>query len=231
MAIEEKHSELSWEEAVARFLLDNPDYLDRNAHLLRQMEIPHEDTGKAVSLIERQVDSLRKNNHALKAQLRHLVDNATENDALATQLHRFTVDLMTVADLDQVLSLVVDELKTRFKLDHLVLKLFGDRGAGSDCFVAAEDPVINQVSTQVQQGQAVCGARFSAEEATALFGVETAPEGSLALIPVRGAHLVGLLVIGSADPGRFTDGMATTYLDRIGELLGVAIGRFQNPRD
>lgn len=230
MAIEEKHSELSWEEAVARFLLDNPDYLDRNSHLLRQLEIPHEDTGKAVSLIERQVDSLRKNNHALEARLRQLVDNATENDALAGQLHRFTVDLMMAADLDQVLALVFDELKTRFKLDYLALKLFGEPGE-KDCFVSADDPVINQVCTQVQKGQAVCGARFSAEEATALFGTDNLPEGSLALVPIRGARMIGLLVIGSIDPDRFGSGMATTYLDRIGELLGVAIDRFLNPRD
>jgi len=225
MATEEQQTELSWEEAVGRFLQENPDYLDRHPHLLRQLNIPHADTGKAVSLIERQVSSLRKDNVALEKQLRQLVHNATDNDALAGQLHRFTIDLMLASGLPAIVELATTGLRDRFGVERAILKLFAGEGREGEVFVSADDPLIKQISTQVQQGQTVCGLQLAAEEAEALLGEEDVPAGSMALIPVRSATLVGLLLIGSSDPKRFVAGMATTYLDRIGELLAVAVSR------
>lgn len=225
MATEEQQTELSWEEAVGRFLQDNPDYLDRHPHLLRRLDIPHADTGKAVSLIERQVGALRKDNLALEAQLRQLVHNATGNDALAGQLHRFTIDLMLAPDLPTIIELATNGLRDRFGLEQATLKLFAGDGQEGEVFVSADDALIKQVSAQVQQGKTACGLRLGEEEVKALLGEAEAPAGSIALIPVRSATLLGLLLIGSSDSKRFVAGMATTYLDRIGELLAVAVSR------
>lgn len=227
MAIEEKQAEISWEEAVGRFLQDNPGYFERNPHLLQQLEIPHPDTGKAVSLIERQVMSLRRENQALEAQLHQLVDHATENDALAGQLHHFIIELMLATDEAQVARLVTEGLKSRFSLDHVVLKLFSDDPALQDSghYVSSNSPVVRQISNQVNGGQSVPGISLSEEEAQAFFDQAGAPDGSLALVPVRHEHLAGLLIIGSDDPHRFNSDMATTYLDRIGELVAVALSR------
>ena len=45
---------------VEEFLILNPDFLKTNSHILNAIEIIHE-TGGAVSLIQRQVEMLRKN--------------------------------------------------------------------------------------------------------------------------------------------------------------------------
>jgi len=228
MAIEEQQAELSWEEAVSRFLQENPDYFSRNPRLLAQMEIPHPDTGDAVSLIERQVLALRKDNQALERQLRQLVDNATENDALAGQLHQFTVELMLATSIGEIVSLVTDSLQSRFKLDKVVLKLLDSQAgdaASPEYAISTDDPVIKDIIKKVQSGQSVCGIKFGKDEAKALLGSESVPTGSLALIPARQDGLAGLLVIGSDDEYRFVADMATTYLDRIGALIAVAVRR------
>ena len=226
MAIEEKQSELSWEEAVGRFLQENPTYFERNPHLLQRMEIPHPETGRAVSLIERQVLALRHENETLETQLHQLVDNATENDALTGQLHRFIIELMQVDTIEQLVELATEGLKSRFGLEYAVLKLFSENpGQPGVSFVVADNPVTRQISDQVREGQSVSGVQFSPDENNLLFEQDEAPEGSLALIPVRQDRLVGLLVIGSSDSRRFGRDMATTYLDRIGELIAVTLTR------
>jgi len=227
MAIEEKQSELSWEEAVGRFLQENPAYFERNPHLLRHLDIPHSESGRAVSLIERQVQALRRENETLEKQLHQLVDNATDNDALGGQLHRFIIELMQTEDRDQLVELVTEGLKTRFGLEFAVLKLLSaDSGqAAEEPYVAANDTIARQICDQVREGQSISGAKLSPEEISWLFAQEHAPEGSLALIPLRNDRLLGLLVIGSSDPRRFGRDMATTYLDRIGELIAVTLER------
>jgi len=227
MAIEEKQSELSWEEAVGRFLQETPTFFERNPHLLRQMEIPHAETGRAVSLIERQVLALRRENETLENQLHQLVDNATENDALAGQLHHFIIELMQVADIEHLVELATEGLKSRFGLDFAQLKLFSDNPdqLANTYYITADNPVIRQIGDQVREGQSVSGVQFSPDEMIILFGQDQAPEGSLALIPVRQDRLLGLLVIGSSDSRRFGRDMATTYLDRIGELIAVTLTR------
>ena len=227
MAIEEKQSELSWEEAVSRFLQENPAYFERNPHLLRHLEIPHSESGRAVSLIERQVLALRRENETLENQLHQLVDNATENDALGGQLHRFIIELMQVEDRNQLVRLVTEGLKSRFGLEFAVLKLLsGDpEQLAEEPYVASDNPIARQICDQIREGQSISGAKLSSDEISWLFAQEDAPEGSLALIPLRNDRLLGLLVIGSSDPHRFDRDMATTYLDRIGELIAVTLER------
>ena len=230
MAIEEKQSELSWEEAVGRFLQENPAYFERNPHLLRHLEIPHSESGRAVSLIERQVLALRRENETLEKQLHQLVDNATENDALGGQMHRFIIELMQVEDRTQLVELVTEGLKSRFGLEFAAIKLLsGDAGQPADePYVAADNPVARQICDQIRQGQSISGARLSQDEIRWLFAQDNAPEGSLALIPLHHHRLLGLLVIGSSDPRRFGRDMATTYLDRIGELIAVTLERLSS---
>lgn len=235
MAIEEKKAEISWEEAVSRFLKETPDYFERNPHLLHQLDIPHPDTGQAVSLIERQVLALRQDNRALESQLGQLVDNATENDAVAGQLHRFTLGLMISDNTRQVIKLVTDTLKSRFNLDLVLLKLFSSKAADEvdvelePYLVSAEDPIIKHLCNQLESAETVCGIDFSDAEVKNLFDGQR-PEGSLALIPIQHERPIGLLIIGSNDDNRFVADMATTYLDRIGEMIGAAISRFADGR-
>ena len=51
---------------VVDYLRNNPDFFESQVPLLTELCIPHELGGKAVSLVERQVEVLRSNNKKLK---------------------------------------------------------------------------------------------------------------------------------------------------------------------
>ncbi|MDX5152128.1 MAG: DUF484 family protein, partial [Acidiferrobacterales bacterium] len=144
----------------------------------------------------------------------------------AGQLHHFIVELMQVGYVEQLVELATEGLKSRFSLDYAVVRLFSENpDQPGAVFVTENNPIARQISDQVREGQSVSGVQFSPDEMNMLFGQDETPEGSLALIPVQSDRLVGLLVIGSSDPLRFGRDMATTYLDRIGELIAVTAMR------
>src|SRR3990172_5504456 len=122
---EEFQTELSWEEAVARYLEDHPDYFQRYPETLSRILLSHETGGKAVSLIERQVQVLREQNQALQRQLRELVNNARENDVLSGRVHRYATAMIGCTSLDDVFDTTYDLLRQEFKLDAVVILVQG----------------------------------------------------------------------------------------------------------
>ncbi len=131
--------EISWEEAVARYLEDHPDYFQRHPELLARIALTHAVGGRAVSLIERQVQVLRDQSRNLQRQLRDLVGNARDNDALADRLDRFALAMIDGRALDDVLDGALDLLREEFRLDGIRILLrardgFADRT--DDCMDA-----------------------------------------------------------------------------------------------
>ncbi|MEK7261797.1 MAG: DUF484 family protein, partial [Pseudomonadota bacterium] len=87
----EPRQEIPWEDAVARYLEEHPDYFQRHPELLARITLIHQVGGRAVSLIERQVQVLRDQSRNLQRQLRELLGNARDNDALTDRLHRLAL--------------------------------------------------------------------------------------------------------------------------------------------
>src|SRR5581483_3643667 len=108
--------ELSWEEAVARYLEEHPDFLQRHPEILAKLSLRHDVEG-ATSLIERQVRALRSENEALRTQLRELVAIARENDVLSARLHRFALAMADSASLDDVFDNAYEMLRREFRID------------------------------------------------------------------------------------------------------------------
>jgi len=202
---EEIQTELSWEEAVARYLEDHPDYFQRYPETLSRILLSHETGGKAVSLIERQVQVLREQNQALQRQLRELVNNARENDVLDT-----TYDL----------------LRQEFKLDAVVILLRGRPVQGGRAeLVPEDDRRLNSLFHQLSGGKPICGGKFEDSLMSYLFSGRAAEIKSSALIPLGEKDPHGVLGLGTQDPYRFHPGMGTVYLTRLGEMLTHSLAR------
>ena len=90
---------------------------------LAAIDIPHP-TGDAVSLIERQVRTLRDQADKYRRQLEDLVNVARDNDALARRLHRLTLALIETHSFDEVLNTLQDELREQFKADAVEVVRF-----------------------------------------------------------------------------------------------------------
>jgi hypothetical protein len=224
---EGRGDELTWEEAVSRYLEDHPDYFERRPQLLTRLALNHETGGRTVSLIERQVQVLREQDVASQRQLRELVSIARENDVLGQRLHRFALALIETPGPEEALEAAIDLLRTEFHLEAVVVRLAAEQPiAGRRAeYVDGDDVRLNALIRQFSAGKPICGGKFDDSLNEFLFGEGHREIRSSALIPL-GAHPArGVLALGSHDPHRFHPGMGTVYLTRLGELLMSALAR------
>lgn len=218
-----------WEETVTRFLEATPDYFLRHPELLAALVIPHPETGRAVSLVERQVRVLREQNETLSRQLHELIANARDNDQLAERLQRFALAVVDAAALDDLLDTAQDMLRQEFSLDGVALRLAGNPrpACARPEFVEADDLMLDELQTRLAErnGLPLCGEVIDPSTIATLFGPSADAIRSVAIIGIERRGLHGALVLGSGDPQRFRPDMGTLYLSRLGDLLMAGIAR------
>lgn len=217
--------ELSWEEAVARYLQEHPDYFERHVELLEGLRIPHAARGQAVSLIERQVDVLRAKREHLAQQLADLLEMARENDGIAERLHRFAIALIDCGALDDLLDTAQGLLRQEFSLDAVSVLLAVPTGghARRPEFIDPAEPRFEALWSRCPDRKPLCGAQHDAGLLQFLFHKKAPEIKSAALIPLQGTSWRGVLALGSHDPHRFHAALGTVYLSRLGELLGRSL--------
>lgn len=216
----EEQQELSWEEAVARYLEDNPDYFQRYPALLAGLRLRHDTGGRAVSLIEYQVHTLRRQNHDLARQLEQLVQIARDNDVLTARLHRFALAMIECRTLDEALDCTYELLRQEFRVDAVAILLQSEAARGRREYVAPGDRRLKTLLAQLGGGKPRAGARLEESLMHYLFGEHASEIRSCALVTLAARAPLGVLALGSQDARRFAAGLGTTYLSRLGELLG-----------
>jgi uncharacterized protein YigA (DUF484 family) len=211
---------------VAQYLRDNPSFFDANAELLASITVPHPHGGRAVSLVERQVDLLRDKNKALEMRLAELLRIGQENDAIAARLQHWTRELLRVRDVRELPARVIEGMATDFSVPQVALRLWRLDATHADLPVAATvEPDVVVLADSVTQPY--CGPNAELRVAAWLDGGGSQTR-SIALLPMRvGAapQAFGLLVLGSPDPSRFQAGMGTAFLERIAEIGSAALSR------
>jgi uncharacterized protein YigA (DUF484 family) len=218
-----EHNRDEREEQIAAYIIDHPDFFNRHPDALAAIDIPHP-TGDAVSLIERQVRTLRDQAANYRGQLEELVAVARENDALAKRLHRLTLALIETGSFDEVLNTLQDELRDQFKADAVEMKLFASDQIDAHSHEAG--PAL--FSDFIRRGRPNCG-RLDREKLEYLFGSQAGETGSAALIPLTAPPLAGVLAIGSRDPERFNEGKSVDFLQRLAEVVSATLQAASSP--
>jgi uncharacterized protein YigA (DUF484 family) len=225
---------------VAEYLLANPAFFDHHAELLAAVRLASPHGNRAVSLQERQMEMLRDKNKQIERRLAELLRYGHENDNIAGKFNRWTTRIMAERDPHAVPGAVTTGLRDIFDVPHAALRIWDvaqpyamadfSRSVGEEVKIFA-----NSLATPY------CGANtgFEAAQWLAPFGEPQPDSGaggvheitSIALLTLRepnaaeGANAFGLLVIGSADPRRFHEGMATDFLTQMGSLASAALSR------
>lgn len=219
-------------EQVADYLRRHPDFFDRQPQLLAQLELSHP-SGTAVSLIERQVESLREQNRQYKHKLMELVQIGRDNDALHQNLHRLTVALMQARGLEAALQTLFDHLYGEFNADAVALAVQGlPRTVASEQvrLIHPGEPALGLFERALKQGQFLCG-HLRPEQLDYLFGDRVTRVQSAALLPLGGAPAVGMLAIGNEDPNYYHPGMDTHFLRNLSDLIGCAFAPYLEAPD
>lgn len=212
------------DETVAEYLRTHPDFLQRNEDVLVALDIPHRPGPGAVSLIERQVATLRERNERLEHKLAELMRTARDNERVGAQLLTLGRGLLEAESLDGVLALVRDTLLTEFAADEAVIVLIDHDGPADGHFLAADDPIAQAFAGVLERGAAVCG-RLTEEQQATLFGERADHIASAAVAPLRAGRVSGLIGLGSREPEHFTPDMGTLFLEQLGELVSAGIAR------
>ena len=220
------------EEAIADYLQRRPDFFERHGSLLLRLKLPHETNGFTVSLIERQVSMLRQRNAELERQLKDLIAVAKVNDALVEKIHRLSMRLLRTSGLDERLEQIETSLREDFGAERAALVLFAGAGlepvqrAGFVKTLMRADPELKPFSAFIQGARARCGPLRDRQKAV-LFDRDAETIASAAMLPLGLDASLGFLVIGSSDPAHFHPGKRMDFLNRIGELITVALTREQ----
>ena len=113
------------EKMVREFLRDNPSFLDKNTDILETLVLPH-NSGKAVSLVERQVGVLRDRNKEMRSRLDNMLQTAHDNDLLFEKTKRLVLNLLEAKTLGALVEAVYDSLGKDYGIEFYSLTLLGD---------------------------------------------------------------------------------------------------------
>ena len=92
--------------AVAEYLKSNPEFFEDYADVIAEIFVPHPHGGRAVSLAERQMLTLRDKNRQTETKLAELIAFGEENDAISEKVHRLAVGLIAAETFQAVIHLL-----------------------------------------------------------------------------------------------------------------------------
>ena len=86
------------EEDIAEFLIQTPDFFERQAQVLAGVQIISPYGNRTVSLQERQAEMLRDKIKGLEQRIMEMVRNSSDNASIAHKIHRWSCALAKVQD-------------------------------------------------------------------------------------------------------------------------------------
>ena len=213
------------EREVVEYLRENADFLVRHPELVGTLLVPHT-CGEAVSLLEYQSRRLRDENRELHERLETLVRNARDNEELGQRVHRLTLGIMECSAADELFSCLYQGLRDHFDAEFTSLRVFAAPASSWDSglaeFVGGAASERELFDALLASDRPVCGAP-GGDQAAYLFAEQGGEVKSSALVPLGGSSNVGVLGIGSRSPARYSSGMGTVFLRRIGALVTQAL--------
>jgi uncharacterized protein len=239
---------------VAEYLLANPEFFVEHAEALATIRLANPHGKAAVSLQERQMEMLRDKNKHLERRLAELLRYGHENDSIASKFNRWTIRVMAERDPYALPRTIASGLRDIFDVPQAALRVWDVAEPYAQAEFArhvSEEVRIFAGSLSTPY----CGANTGFEAAQWLAQAAGASNAatitaasaaddqdgassdtaqtteSIALLALRDpagtedAPTFGLLVMGSSDPRRFHEGMATDFLTQIGALASAALSR------
>jgi uncharacterized protein len=206
---------------VVAFLRANPEFFTEHEYLLKEIKLPHA-SGKAISLVQRQLSLFREQRDKYESQLLDLVDTARENDRFFEKSRRLLMNLLDATSLDEVLIVLQDSFVNDFEVDFCSLLLVArkeDFPVSNLAIATAEEIEATLGKELLAAGKAYCG-QLTDIQNELIYGARADKVKSAAVIPVRHGVMYAVLGIGSRDPDYFHSNLDSVFLTYISESLG-----------
>jgi uncharacterized protein len=202
---------------IAQYLAEHPNFFERHAEVLRDLRLQHP-SGRAVSLIEKQVSALRERNTELRHRLNQLLENARQNDRLFERSKRLVLALLECQELGDLVDALYYSFDKEFGIPFSRLILFRDSDKQGNLRCVREDNARLYLGRHLRSSRAVAGG-LNREEIAFLFQEDQNKVGSAAMVPLHYNQLLGVLAVGHEDPKHYQAGMGTLFLTHIAEVL------------
>jgi uncharacterized protein YigA (DUF484 family) len=213
------------DDQVADYLRRRPDFFEDKPHLLAEMSLPHQVTGKTVSLVERQVSILRERNMDMRHRLNQLLDNARTNDILFEKTKRLMLNLLDTDQLDDCLDALFFSFQNEFEIHYSRLILINSpshefpRPANQQAIIMDRLSVEENLSSITRNHRAICG-QLDQQEKQFIFQNQANDIGSTAITClIHDTKLIGLLAIANRDPQHYRSSMNTLFLNFVANVL------------
>jgi len=213
-------------EQVAAYLRANPDFFVTQNELLAELRIPHA-SGKAISLLERQVVVLRERGHEARRKLGSLLENARDNDQLFDVTRNLVLSLLRARDATEVAEITQDQLSELGSVDACEIILVAKPGLRVADGVRTEngEKLASEFSDVFRLRRTHCGA-IDKDSIAKLFGANAAKVGSTALCPImHDSEIIALLALGNQSEDYFNTSLDTLFLDFVGHVVGAILAK------
>ncbi len=209
------------DQAIVDYLRAQPDFFRRHPMLLSELNLPH-DSGRAVSLIERQVAVLRERNMTMRRRMNEMLQTARDNDTLFSKTRSLTLAMLDVSSWHELNEVLATNMLVDFEADFVCCHVTG-RTVALDHIVSHRDMLPSDAF--LNSSSPAC-LTLRGDEMKKLFPIQEHEElGSVVLIPLRMKQPGGCLAVGSRDPRRYSPEMDTLFVSYIGDVLARIIER------
>ena len=196
-------------EVVSDYLRDNPDFFNQHPEVLSELKITHVGDG-AVSLVERQVATLRERNAELRRRLDALMSVAEQNEALLEATQEVIASIAERGSHEDLATLFCDLVRKRFEVELVAFHW-------CDAEISAE---AISVASHLMGNKNASSGPLRAHELNALFG-EDKGEGSAALARLSMRSGDGAVIaVGSTDAVHYGIDDGTLFLEYLGNVIG-----------
>lgn len=202
------------EQAVKDFLSENPGWLATQPELLRDLDL-HDQSDGTISLADRQLQQLRRENDLLKQDLTRFLGNAHENEALLHKSFELCLNLLCAYSIDDLFKLLSEQVQELFAISHVRLCHFDDNDSNS--FAISKESVKEALGDHFPTKGAITG-RLKQAGRDFLFE-DSNGVASVALIPFSTEEHGGLLAFGSADEHHFAPENGDLFLNLFARTL------------
>ncbi len=223
------------EAAVAGWLKQHPDFFHNQTELLLQLSIPHA-SGKAISLLERQVTVYRERLDLLQDQAHEFLNNAHENDMLFEKTRMVILEILRCTTLEELTAVIRNKLSVEFAATASDLVFVSTQATTAGVTRLMPITVKTALGELYEKQRTYCGVLNAAQQLL-LFAGHTPAIVSAAIVPlhvpensaVRSDLGTPLLLIGSEEEKHFNSSLGTLFLDFIGEVLAVHLQTIFKP--
>ena len=212
------------EEQVANYLRDNPDFFNNQRELLGRIKLPHE-SGQAISLVEKQINTLREQRIEARKKLNDLIENARENDKLFDTTRSLILSLLRANSIEEAGISVQDQLIGLENIDVCEIIFVEHPSMKVPRTLRTEElATLHKKFHEVfRLNRAHCG-QLKDEQTTYLFSSTEGNINSTALCPVtNNGECFALLALGNKTADYFNIHLDTLFIDFICQVLGAVL--------